>query len=258
MKLKNRTAIITGAARGIGRAVPNVLRLKAPTSSSPTCWTILARRRPIGWVPPYKHCDVSKSSDVKAAVAAVVKQHGAVDILLNNAAINISGDFLEISEADYDKVLDINLKGSFLMLQACAREMVKQGAGSIINMSSVNDTLAIPSIVSYCVAKGGVSQLTRATSISLAPHGIRVNAIGPGSIMTDMLKSVVNDKVAMARVMSRTPMGRVGQPSEIASIAVFLASDEVKLCHRPDHLRRRRPHAIELYDACEGMIGSSR
>ncbi len=174
----------------------------------------------------YMHCDVSKSSDVSAVVAAVVKQHGAVDILLNNAAINISGDFLEISEADYDKVLDINLKGSFLMLQACAREMVKQAAGSIINMSSVNDTLAIPSIVSYCVAKGGVSQLTRATSISLAPHGIRVNAIGPGSIMTDMLKSVVNDKAAMARVMSRTPMGRVGEPSEIASIAVFLASDE--------------------------------
>jgi NAD(P)-dependent dehydrogenase (short-subunit alcohol dehydrogenase family) len=131
-----------------------------------------------------------------------------------------------MSEADYDKVLDINLKGSFLMLQACAREMVKQAAGSIINMSSVNDTLAIPGIVSYCVAKGGVSQLTRATSISLAPHGIRVNAIGPGSIMTDMLKSVVNDKAAMARVMSRTPMGRVGEPSEIASIAVFLASDD--------------------------------
>ncbi len=206
----------------------------------------------------YMHCDVSKSSDVSAVVAAVVKQHGAVDILLNNAAISISGDFLETSEADYDRVLDINLKGSFLMLQACAREMVKQAAGSIINMSSVNDTLAIPNIVSYCVAKGGVSQLTRATSISLAPHGIRVNAIGPGSIMTDMLTSVVNDKAAMARVMSRTPMGRVGEPSEIASIAVFLASDEFKLCHRPDHLRRRRPHAVELHDACEGMTGASR
>ncbi len=133
-------------------------------------------------------------SDVKATVAAVVKQFGAVDILMNNAGISIPGDFLEMSEADYDRVLDINLKGSFLMLQACAREMVKQVAagkppGAIINMSSVNDTLAIPTIVSYCIAKGGVSQLTRATSISLAPHGIRVNAIGPGSIMTDMLQT---------------------------------------------------------------------
>ena len=226
MKLKNRIAIITGAARGIGLACAE----RFVTEDAHV--VIVDVLDEIGMVEAkrlgatYLHCDVSKSSDVTAVVAAVVKQHGAVDILLNNAAISISGDFLEVSEADYDKVLDINLKGSFLMLQACAREMVKKAAGSIINMSSVNDTLAIPSIVSYCVAKGGISQLTRATSISLAPHGIRVNAIGPGSIMTDMLKSVVNDKAAMARVMSRTPMGRVGNPSEIASIAVFLASDD--------------------------------
>ena len=226
MKLKNRIAIITGAARGIGLACAE--RFVAEGAHVVIVDVLddigMAEAKRLGAT--YMHCDVSKSSDVTAVVAAVVKQHGTVDILLNNAAINISGDFLEISEADYDKVLDINLKGSFLLLQACAREMVKQAAGSIINMSSVNDTLAIPSIVSYCMAKGGISQLTRATSISLAPHGIRVNAIGPGSIMTDMLKSVVNDKAAMARVMSRTPMGRIGEPSEIASIAVFLASDE--------------------------------
>jgi glucose 1-dehydrogenase len=226
LKLKNRIAIITGAARGIGLACAE--RFVAEGAHVVIADVLddigMVEAKRLGAT--YMHCDVSKSSDVTAVVDAVVKQYGTVDILLNNAAINISGDFLETSEADYDKVLDINLKGSFLMLQACAREMVKQAAGSIINMSSVNDTLAIPSIVSYCVAKGGISQLTRATSISLAPHGIRVNAIGPGSIMTDMLKSVVNDKAAMGRVMSRTPMGRVGEPSEIASIAVFLASDE--------------------------------
>ena len=231
MKLKSRIAIITGAARGIGLACAE--RFVAEGAHLVIVDVLdeigKAEANRLGAI--YLHCDVSKSSDVKAVVAAVVKQHGAVDILLNNAAISISGDFLEMSEADYDKVLDINLKGSFLMMQACAREMVKQvaggrPAGSIVNMSSVNDTLAIPTIVSYCMAKGGVSQLTRATSIYLAPHGIRVNAIGPGSIMTDMLKSVVSDKAAMARVMSRTPMGRVGEPSEIASIAVFLASDD--------------------------------
>ena len=226
MKLKNRIAIITGAARGIGLACAERFVAEGAHVVIADVLDEIGKAEAKRLGATYMHCDVSKSSDVSAVVAAVVKQHGAVDILLNNAAINISGDFLETSEADYDKVLDINLKGSFLMLQACAREMVKQAAGSIINMSSVNDTLAIPNIVSYCVAKGGVSQLTRATSISLAPHGIRVNAIGPGSIMTDMLKSVVNDKAAMARVMSRTPMGRVGEPSEIASIAVFLASDE--------------------------------
>ena len=231
MKLKNRIAIITGAARGIGLACAE--RFVAEGAHVVIADVLdgagIAEAKRLGAA--YMHCDVSKSSDINAAVAAVVKQHGAIDILMNNAAISISGDFLDMSEADFDHVIAINLKGSFLMLQACAREMVKQvkagkPAGSIINMSSVNDTLAIPTIVSYCVAKGGVSQLTRATSISLAPHGIRVNAIGPGSIMTDMLKSVVSDQAAMNRVMSRTPMGRVGEPSEIASIAVFLASDD--------------------------------
>lgn len=229
MKLKNQVAIITGAARGIGLACAERF---ASEGARVVITDVLddagkAEARRLGAT--YLHCDVSKSSDVNATVAAVIKQFGIVDILLNNAAISISGDFLEIPEADYDKVIDINLKGSFLMLQACAREMVAQvaagkPAGAIINMSSVNDTLAIPTIVSYCIAKGGVSQLTRATSIYLAPHGIRVNAIGPGSIMTDMLKSVVSDKTAMNRVMSRTPMARIGEPSEIASIAVFLAS----------------------------------
>jgi len=231
LKLKSRIAIITGAARGIGLACAESFVAEGAHVVIVDVLDEIGKAEANRLGAIYLHCDVSKSSDVKAVVAAVVKQHGAVDILLNNAAISISGDFLEMSEADYDKVLDINLKGSFLMMQACAREMVKQvaggrPAGSIVNMSSVNDTLAIPTIVSYCMAKGGVSQLTRATSIYLAPHGIRVNAIGPGSIMTDMLKSVVSDKAAMARVMSRTPMGRVGEPSEIASIAVFLASDE--------------------------------
>lgn len=231
MKLKSRTAIITGAARGIGLACAERFVAEGANVIIADVLDEIGKVEAKRLGATYMHCDVSKSSDVKATVAATVKQHGAVNILLNNAAISISGDFLDTSEADFDKVIDINLKGSFLMLQACANEMVKQvkagkPAGSIINMSSVNDTLAIPAIVSYCVSKGGVSQLTRATSIALAPHGIRVNAIGPGSIMTDMLKGVVNDKAAMARVMSRTPMGRVGEPSEIASIAVFLASED--------------------------------
>ena len=231
MKLKNRIAIITGAARGIGLACAKRFVAEGAKVIIADVLDEIGKAEAKRLGAAYMHCDVSKSSDVNATVVATIKQHGAVDFLLNNAAINISGDFLDMSEADFDKVIGINLKGSFLMLQACAREMVKQvvagkPAGSIINMSSVNDTLAIPAIVSYCVAKGGVSQLTRATSIYLAPHGIRVNAIGPGSIMTDMLKGVVNDKAAMARVMSRTPMGRVGEPSEIASIAVFLASDD--------------------------------
>jgi glucose 1-dehydrogenase len=231
MKLENKVAIITGAARGIGLACAKRFAAEGAKViiSDVLDETGAAEAERLGAT--YFHCDVSKSEDVNALVGAVVKQFGAIDILMNNAGISISGDFLDITEAEYDKVIDINLKGSFLMLQACARQMVAQvakgkPAGSIVNMSSVNDTLAIPAIVSYCIAKGGVSQLTRATSIYLAPHGIRVNAIGPGSIRTDMLKAVVSDKEAMNRVMSRTPMARVGEPAEIASIAVFLASED--------------------------------
>jgi glucose 1-dehydrogenase len=179
----------------------------------------------------YLHCDVSKSSDVQALVAAVVKQHGAIDILVNNAGVSVVKDFLDVTEEDFDRVIGINLKGAFMMTQAAARQMVRQVKtgrvpGAIVNISSVNDTLAIPVIASYTMSKGGVKQLTAVAALALAPHGIRVNGIGPGSIDTDMFKGVANDPVAMKRILSRTPLGRVGQPSEIAAIAAFLASED--------------------------------
>lgn len=231
MKLKDRIAIVTGASKGIGLACAERFAADGATviMSDVDDGAGEAAAKTIGAT--YMHCDVSRASDVNALVEGVVGRFGAVDILMNNAGIAMAGDFLGITEADLDKVLGINLKGSFLMLQACARHMVKQAEagrkpGAIINMSSVNDTLAIPTIVSYCMSKGGVSQLTRATSIYLAPYGIRVNAIGPGSIRTDMYKGVVADPAAVKRVMSRTPMGRPGEPAEVASIAAFLASDD--------------------------------
>ena len=231
MKLKDRVAIVTGAARGIGLAIAEEFVKQGATvvmtDVLDEVGAIEARR--IG--ASYQHCDVSKSADVKAVVAATVKQHDAIDILVNNAGISIVGEFLDITEEQFDTVIAVNLKGSFLMAQHCAREMVKQvqadrKAGAIVNMSSVNDTLAIATISPYTMSKGGVRQLTKVAALALAPHGIRVNAIGPGSIMTDMLKGVATDKSAMNRILSRTPMGRVGQASEIATIAAFLASDE--------------------------------
>jgi NAD(P)-dependent dehydrogenase (short-subunit alcohol dehydrogenase family) len=231
VRLNNRIAIVTGAARGIGLAIAERF---AAEGAAVTIADILdaegaAAAAAIG--AHYMHCDVSKAADVEALVSAVVERHGAADILVNNAGIAVGGDFLAVTEEEFDRVLAVNLKGSFLMLQACARQMVKQAEagrkpGAIINMSSVNDTLTIPGIVSYCVSKGGVSQLTRATAVALAPHGIRVNAIGPGSISTDMMKGVLADKAALNRALSRTPLGRVGEPSEVASIAAFLASDD--------------------------------
>lgn len=231
MKLKDRIAIVTGASRGIGLAIAEeFVRQGAKVILADVLDKEGAEEaKRLGAT--YQHCDISSSVEIKALVAATVKQHGAIDILVNNAAISIVGDFLDITEEQFDKVIGINLKGSFLLTQACAREMVKQveagrKPGAIVNMSSVNDTLAIPTIAPYTMSKGGVRQLTKVAALALAPHGIRVNAIGPGSINTDMLKGVMNDKAARTRILSRTPMGRVGEPSEMATVAAFLASDE--------------------------------
>lgn len=231
MRLKHRIAIVTGAARGIGLAIAQRFTAEGATVILTDVLDKEGETAARAMGASYMHCDVSKTSDVTALVNAVVSKHGAVDILANNAGIATGGDFLDVTEADFDRVIGINLKGSFFMLQACARQMVKQAEagrkpGAIINMSSVNDTLAIPAIVTYCISKGGVSQLTRATALALAPHGIRVNAIGPGTIETDMAKGVLADQAALNRAMSRTPLGRVGAPSEVASIAAFLASDD--------------------------------
>ena len=231
MKLKDRISIVTGAARGIGLAIAEEFVKQGAIVVLADVLDDVGQAEAKRLGATYLHCDVSRATDVHALVAATVKAHGAVDILVNNAAISIVGEFLEITEEQFDQVIGINLKGSFLLTQACAREMVKQvaagrKAGAIVNMSSVNDTLAIPVIAPYTMSKGGVRQLTKVAALALAPHGIRVNAIGPGSIMTDMLKGVVSDKAAMHRILSRTPMGRVGEASEIATIAAFLASDE--------------------------------
>jgi len=164
-------------------------------------------------------------------VDETVSAFGEIDILVANAGIVHGADFLDIAEADFDRVLRVNLKGMFLVGQAAAKQMVAQvkagkPPGAIVNMSSVNARVAIPNQVPYCVSKGGTDQLTKVMALSLASYGIRVNAIGPGSIMTDILKAVANDKAAMDRIMMRTPLGRIGDPSEIASIAAFLASDD--------------------------------
>ncbi|MCP4081972.1 MAG: SDR family oxidoreductase, partial [Planctomycetaceae bacterium] len=151
--------------------------------------------------------------------------------LVNNAGTIISADFLDISEEDFDHVLNINLKGAFLCAQAVARQMVEQiskggDPGTVINMSSVNAVFAIANQVPYSISKGGINQLTKVMALSLAEYNIRVNAIGPGSIMTKILESVATDEEARKKILSRTPLGRIGDPEEIASIAAFLASDD--------------------------------
>ena len=171
-------------------------------------------------------CDISDARAVNAAVALAVEQFGGIDVLVNNAGIFKAAPFLEVTEADFDAVLRVNLKGSFLVAQAVAREMAKAGRGSIVNMSSVNSVLAIPNIASYNVSKGGINQLTRAMALALADKGIRVNAVGPGTIATELAAAaVLTSDEAKNKIMMRTPLKRLGEPSEIADVVAFLAGD---------------------------------
>ena len=174
----------------------------------------------------YIHCDVGDKAQVDAMVAETLAAYGRIDVLVNNAGIFKSADFLDVTEADFDAVLRVNLKGSFLVGQAVAREMAKAGKGSIVNMSSVNGVMAIPNIASYNVSKGGINQLTRAMSLALADKGIRVNAVAPGTIATELAaQAVLTSAEAKNRILTRTPLKRLGEPSEIADAVAYLASD---------------------------------
>ncbi len=224
--LAGRVCIVTGGAQGIGEAC---VRRFAREGAKPVIADIAdARGEALAEALDglYIHCDVGNKAQVDALVARTMERHGRIDVLVNNAGIFRAADFLDVSEADFDAVLRINLKGSFLVGQAVAREMVKVGSGSIINMSSVNGVLAIPNISSYNVSKGGINQLTRVMALSLADKGVRVNAVAPGTIATELAaKAVLTSEEARARILSRTPMKRLGVPSEIADIVAYLASD---------------------------------
>ena len=224
--LEGRVCIVTGGAQGIGEAC---IRRFARENARVVIADIddvrgaaLATELKCLFV----HCDVGDKAQVDALVAHTIAAHGCIDVLVNNAGIFKAADFLDVTEADFDAVLRINLKGSFLVGQAVAREMAKKGSGSIINMSSVNGVLTIPNIASYNVSKGGINQLTRVMALALADKGIRVNAVAPGTIATELAaKAVLTSDEAKAKIMSRTPMKRLGQPSEIADTVAYLASD---------------------------------
>jgi NAD(P)-dependent dehydrogenase (short-subunit alcohol dehydrogenase family) len=233
MKLDGKVAIVTGGAHGIGLAIAKryvtegakvVIADVDAAAGEPAAHALGAACR-------FVATDVGDAAQAQRLIDGACAAFGPLDILVNNAGIVHGADFLELKEADFDRVLRVNLKGAFLTGQSAARRMVEQvkagcPPGSIVNMSSVNAVLAIPNQVPYCVSKGGLAQLTKVMALSLAPYGIRVNAIGPGSIMTDILKSVATDREAKRRLLSRTPLGRIGEPDEIAAVALFLASDD--------------------------------
>ena len=231
MRFADRVVIVTGGAHGIGRACVDafanegavVVIADIDAEGGGTAADEIQAR---GGRARFVATDVGDAAQAQRLVDSTIEAFGRLDVLINNAGIIKTAEFLEISEADFDAVLRVNLKGVFLVGQAAARAMASRGKGAIVNMSSTNAVVAIPNQVPYATSKGAVNQLTKVMALALADKGVRVNAIGPGSILTDILKVVMNDEAARQRILSRTPLGRCGEPSEIARVALFLASDD--------------------------------
>jgi len=228
MRLAGKVALVTGGAKGIGAAIVQRFVKEGARVAFVDADEPAGRALPASDATLFVPADVTQRGVAASAVAAAVDRFGRLDILVNNAGITHAAPFLELDEADFDRVLAVNLRSYFTMGQAAARQLARQATGgAIVNMSSVNAVLAIPDQVPYVVSKGAVNQLTRVMALSLAPHGIRVNAIGPGTIATELARrAVMASDEARRRLLSRTPMKRLGEPDEVASVAVFLASDD--------------------------------
>jgi glucose 1-dehydrogenase len=232
-RLEGRRAVVTGAARGLGlacarRFLADGARVVLADRDVEEGGKALAALGVGGDRARFVACDVTRTAEIAAAIGACVEAFGGLDILVNNAGIAPSTTLLDIEEEAFDRVIAVNLKAAVFGTQLAARRMIEQGKGGvIINMSSVNAILTIPHLLAYNLSKGGVNQLTRNAAITLAPHGIRVCGIGPGTIMTDLMRNAVwTNPDARRAVLSRTPIGRPGEPSEIAAVAAFLASDD--------------------------------
>ena len=240
---ERRTVIVTGGASGIGYACvrrflqdgANVIIADANREAGEAALKNLgADEDRVLFV----GTDVSDPLAVHNLIAEALSRFGRIDVLVNNAGIIIKGGALDLSLQDFDKVLSVNLRGAFLVSQAVAKHMVgviednddrsnlTRSGFAIVNMSSVNAVVAISDILAYEVSKGGLNQLTKGMALELAPYGIRVNAVGPGSIKTNMLAGVAENKAALDMIHSRTPLGRIGTPDEVASVVAFLASED--------------------------------
>jgi glucose 1-dehydrogenase len=232
-RLAGKVAAITGGSQGIGLAIAQ--RFAEEGADVSFCYrsnkagadeavTNIAKtgRKVAGF-----QYDVSSVNDGQKFIADTAAQFGKIDILVNNAGLERRADFWDATEADFDAVLNVNLKGLFFITQAFVKNrMAVKAGGKIINISSVHEELPFPHFASYCASKGGVKMLTRNLSIELAPLGITINSIAPGAIETPINKNLLNDPAKLSALLENIPLKRLGTPDDVASMAVFLGSEE--------------------------------
>jgi len=231
--VRGKVAVITGGTSGIGHGMAlgfadlgcHVVPTSEPGTESRIKETVRELKAK-GVESLEMATDVTDVRQVEALVHRVVERFGRLDILVNCAGITIRRPSVALTEEEWTKVVDVNLKGTFLMCQKVGEVMLKQRSGSIINIASLTSFVAYPEVAAYCASKGGVHMLTKALAIEWAKHGVRVNDIAPGDILTALTKSVVDKDPERRRKMeSRIPMGRLGEVEELVGAAVYLASD---------------------------------
>ncbi|HNP79433.1 MAG TPA: SDR family NAD(P)-dependent oxidoreductase [Candidatus Pacearchaeota archaeon] len=225
MKLENKVAIVTGACSGIGKAIAEEFLEQGASVVFSDINEIKINSEKAMFI----KCDVSKSEEVNNLIEETAKKFGRIDIMVNNAGIGTVGDTLSADDDCWNKIIGINLSGVFFGMRAAGNKMKELGIkGSIINMTSILGTVGFRGAIGYCAAKGGVNQLTKAGALDLASCGIRVNAIAPGFIKTQMTKGVQEDEKLKAFIESKTPLGYMGEPMDIAKGAAYLASEDSK------------------------------
>ncbi len=232
-RLEGRVAIVTGAGTGIGQAIADRLGSEGakvvvdyvgkPDGAEETL-------RPIeqsGGEGEMVSADITRDDDVRRLVDAAWNRFGAADILVNNAGMEIESGFCDVTEADYDRVMSVNLRGAFFLTQAFVRRLRDtKKPGRIVNISSVHEDMAFPNFSTYCCSKGGLRMLMRDLAVELGPLGITVNNVAPGAIQTPINKALLADKPKLNALLAKIPLGRLGTPEDVAGLVAFLASED--------------------------------